>query len=261
MKQVAWFLVVVFSVTWAFCLLLRGPAANGDLTLFLAWLLPTVWSPTVAALLLAWASGGFSGVRHELRRISCPRGSNRWLVLAVVLPMAAVGVAVFVSRAGGHQAPFVPAAAVPMMVALQLSTGAVGEELGWRGFLLPHLRRPLGTIASWWVMGILWSLWHVAGMFFPGTPLQIAPPLLFLALVAFFGVFLAFLFEQTGGSVLPTMLAHLSFNVTLGFGGAPPSSLAFWWTMVSIFGLTALIVTLLHVKAAVEVHQPVAAIR
>ena len=149
----------------------------------------------------------------------------------------------------------------PEMVALQLSTGAVGEELGWRGFLLPHLRRPLGTIASWWVMGILWSLWHVAGMFFPGTPLQIAPPLLFLALVAFFGVFLAFLFEQTGGSVLPTMLAHLSFNVTLGFGGAPPSSLAFWWTMVSIFGLTALIVTLLHVKAAVEVHQPVAAIR
>jgi len=257
MVYVLWFLTVVFSVTWGLCLLLRGPAATGGLTMMFAWLLPTVWSPTVAALLLTWWSERAAGVRRELRRVGYSRGSGPWLVLAVLVPGAVVGGAVFAARAAGTAAPFTPAAAVPMMVVLQLATGAVGEELGWRGFLLPRLRSTLGTIASWWVMAILWSLWHVAGIFFPGTPLQVVPPLFFLPTIVFFGVFLAFLFERTGGSVLPTILAHLSLNVALGLRGATFASRPFWWTMVSIFGLVALIVTVAGPKRRVELSQPV----
>src|SRR5262245_33082804 len=252
MVFVAWFLTIVFSVTWVLCLLLRGPASNGDLRMILAWLLPTVWSPTIAALLLTWRSEGFTGVRRELRRLGYSRGSGPWLVLAVLLPAAAVAGAGFVARASGAAARFIPAAVAPMMVVLQLVTGAVGEELGWRGFLLPRLRSSFGMVASWWVMAIFWGLWHVAGIFFPGTPLQIAPPFLFLLAVVFFGVFLAFLFERTAGSVLPTILAHLSLNITLGIRGASPSSRAFWWTMVSLLGLVALVVTMIRVKPRVE---------
>lgn len=255
MVYVVWFLTAVFSVTWGLCLLLRGPAAGGHLAMMLAWLLPTVWSPTVAALLLTWWSSGATGVRREFRRVGYSRGSSRWLALAVLLPVATVAGAVFVARATGTSAPFTPAAAIPMMVVLQLATGAVGEELGWRGFLLPRLQSALGTIASWWVMAILWSLWHVAGIFFPGTPLQTAPPLLFLLTIVFFGVFLAFLFEQTSGSVLPTILAHLSLNVTLALGGASFASRAFWWTMVSLSGFVALIVTV-NGKRRVEARHP-----
>ena len=44
---------------------------------------------------------------------------------------------------------------------MQVITGAVGEELGWRGFLLPRLGERMGAAAAAWVMGILWRLWHV----------------------------------------------------------------------------------------------------
>jgi hypothetical protein len=101
-------------------------------------------------------------------------------------------------------------------------------------------------------MALLWSLWHVAGIFFPGTPLQVAPIALFLTTVVLMGVFLAFVFDRTSGSVLPSMIAHLCLNVTLGLGGAPPSSLALWWTMVSMLGVAALIATFVWAKAAAQ---------
>jgi membrane protease YdiL (CAAX protease family) len=258
MKYVAWFLTIVFGVTWGLCLLLRVRAASGDLAIMLAWLLPTVWSPTAAALLLTGLSEGSTGVRRELRRVIYRRGYGRWLAIAAVVPLATVLSAVLVSRATGDAAPFARVSRLPMMIVLQLVTGAAGEELGWRGFLLPHLQRRFGIIPSAWAMALLWSLWHVAGMLFPGTPLQIAPPALFLATVFFMGVFLAFLFERTSGSVAPTMIAHLSLNVTLGLGGAPPSSLAFWWTMVSMLGFGALIVTFVWAKGPVQTPEVVA---
>ena len=130
-SRVVWFLASVFSVTWALCLVLRGPAANGNLLMMLAWLLPTVWSPTVAALLLAWRSEGSTGIRRELRRVSYRRGSGRWLALAAAVPIATVLTAVLVSRAAGHAAPFARASDLPFIVGLELVAGPVGEELGW----------------------------------------------------------------------------------------------------------------------------------
>jgi membrane protease YdiL (CAAX protease family) len=42
---------------------------------------------------------------------------------------------------------------------------------------------------------------------------------LVLPAVACFGVFMAFVFNRAGGSVLITMAAHLSLNVFSGIGG------------------------------------------
>ena len=255
MKPVMWFLAAVFSVTWTLCLALRGAAANGDLTIMLAWLLPTVWSSTAAALLLTWHSEGAAGIRRELRRVTYPRGGGRWLALAAAVPAMTVVAAVQVSRAAGYAAPFISARELPFVVGLELVAGPVAEELGWRGFLFPQLRRQLGAIAGAWAMALLWSLWHVAGIFFPGTPLQVAPIALFLTTVVLMGVFLAFVVDRTSGSILPAILAHLSLNVMLGLGGAPPSSLALWWTMVSVLAVAALTATWVWAKAGMRTAE------
>jgi hypothetical protein len=50
---------------------------------------------------------------------------------------------------------------------------ALGEELGWRGFLLPRLM-PLGKARAYLLLGAIWGLWHapliVAGLNYPGHP-------------------------------------------------------------------------------------------
>jgi hypothetical protein len=75
-------------------------------------------------------------------------------------------------------------------------------------------------------------------------PHQIMPPLSTLLFVTLFGVFLAFVFNRAGESVLATILAHLSLNIASGFGGVQLSSIVFWRTLVAIFGALALLIVL-----------------
>jgi hypothetical protein len=46
---------------------------------------------------------------------------------------------------------------------------------------------------------------------------------------------MAALFYATSGSVIPTILAHLFWNITLGLGGVQLSSAIFWWTLAGMF--------------------------
>jgi membrane protease YdiL (CAAX protease family) len=77
--------------------------------------------------------------------------------MAGVVPIAALALATFVARATGGAAPWTPASAIPVMIGAQVITGAVGEELGWRGYLLPRIRLHLGALGAAWTMAVLWG--------------------------------------------------------------------------------------------------------
>ena len=52
---------------------------------------------------------------------------------------------------------------------------AIGEEIGWRGFMLPALRQRIGVMGALAVVSIFWCLWHfpllIFGGYMEGTPL------------------------------------------------------------------------------------------
>ena len=75
--------------------------------------------------------------------------------------------------------------------------------------------------------------------FTPGMPHQLMPMLPSLLSIALFGVFLAFVFNRAGQSVLRTIAAHLSLNVMLGIGGMRFSSASHWWALAGVFGAVA----------------------
>jgi membrane protease YdiL (CAAX protease family) len=244
MREVFWFLLILSCtmLTWFF----GGRAAPTDgLWPFLAWFLPGVWAPTVIALVVVASAKGPAGAAREVRaRLSYKPGAARWLLLAAAMPVCTVAGAVFAARAAGDAAAFIPSRGIAQMVGLQIITGAIGEELGWRGFLLPRLRKQFGALAAAWVMGILWSLWHLPAFFTSGLPHQVMPMLLVLPFITFFGVFMAFVFNRAGESVLATMAAHLSLNIMTGVGGAEFSSRVFWGVLMGVFGLIAVPVTI-----------------
>jgi uncharacterized protein len=53
-------------------------------------------------------------------------------------------------------------------------SSALGEELGWRGFLVPELSKTASFTATSLISGIVWSLWHypilIYGDYNAGTP-------------------------------------------------------------------------------------------
>jgi membrane protease YdiL (CAAX protease family) len=67
----------------------------------------------------------------------------------------------------------------------------LGEEIGWRGFLLPKLL-PLGKPKAYLLLGVIWGLWHLPlitiGFTYPGQP--VLGVLAFMALTTAFGIYL-----------------------------------------------------------------------
>ncbi|MBV9357629.1 MAG: CPBP family intramembrane metalloprotease [Chloroflexi bacterium] len=93
----------------------------------------------------------------------------------------------------------------------------IGEELGWRGWLLPSLR-PLGTWTALVISGAIWGLWH-APIILLGYNFD-QPNLLGVAMMTGATILLGTLvgwLRLRSASVWPCVFAHGAVNATGGF--------------------------------------------
>ena len=120
---------------------------------------------------------------------------------------------------------------------------AVGEELGWRGFLLPKLL-PLGQWKAILISGVIWGVWHapviVQGHNYPGYP--ILGIFMMIVLTILLGTILSWLYLETL-SPWASALAHGAFNAAAGlplFFLKPGFNLAFGGTLATFPGWLAM---------------------
>lgn len=94
---------------------------------------------------------------------------------------------------------------------------ALGEELGWRGWLLPKLM-PLGAVPAILISGVIWGLWHapliLLGYNYPTAPGWLGVLSMCGMCIVVGGVF-GWL-RICSGSVWPAALAHGAFNAAAG---------------------------------------------
>src|SRR5215207_7866109 len=97
-------------------------------------------------------------------------------------------------------------------------TFSLGEELGWRGYLLPQLLS-VGRTRALVLVGLIWAAWHMPLIFLTplyhsgGNRLIVLP--LFVATIVAGSFFFGYLRIWTG-SVWPASIAHSSHNVAWG---------------------------------------------
>ena len=93
-------------------------------------------------------------------------------------------------------------------------TLSLGEELGWRGYLLPQLLS-LGRVRALVLVGLVWAAWHMPLIFLTplyhasGNRLIVVP--LFVGTIVAASFFFGYLRLWTG-SVWPASLAHTAHN-------------------------------------------------
>jgi membrane protease YdiL (CAAX protease family) len=95
--------------------------------------------------------------------------------------------------------------------------GALGEEIGWSGFLSPRLAQRYGFTRAAFITAAVWAIWHFPILFFSDYFDSAPPPVWFwmpcfvIELVGL-SVIILWLRLRTG-SVWPGALVHASFNL------------------------------------------------
>jgi uncharacterized protein len=90
---------------------------------------------------------------------------------------------------------------------------SLGEEIGWRGFLLPNLE-PLGRIKAMVISGMIWALWHTPMILILGFAYgdQMWPGvLLHFTMVSGLGIWMAYIWLKTRSTILAAFM-HATFN-------------------------------------------------
>src|SRR5688500_9214675 len=153
--QVAVFVVLVFALPWIVAPWLpQQPQSSWELILSY---LPGVWAPTVVAVVMIAATRGLRDLGRELsERFRIGSAKTIWFLAAAAGPALATVAGLLVARAAGDGQSFIPASAFATVVLNATTTGAVGEELGWRGFVLSRLGELMSQRAAAIVMATLW---------------------------------------------------------------------------------------------------------
>lgn len=193
---------------------------------------------SIAGVVLIAVTAGRTGLRRLWERLTRWRISWRWYA-AALLPLALYGVATVVSGttnsfnfSGKTLYTILFSAQAGLLVSLFLR-GALGEELGLRGFALPRLQEQMSPFRASLVIGIFWAAWHL--------PVLLGRNV--LSIVAFvllsFGLSFVFtwLFNGSGGSLIPGLLFHATQNWEEGFETLFPGLVGTEWELVSTLAL------------------------
>jgi len=208
-------------------LILRGGGMNGPNAAML--ILVLMWAPAVSAILTKLiATRSLKGLGWWPKRFS-PLGTA-WLAPVIYgglpfLVAGLVGAGTFTTEAwsklavqfGFEASPWIGLALFAGLGTLQSLISATGEEIGWRGLLLPRLSERLGLLPAALLIGLIWGVWHLpadfVGQYAAGGNRALSGAV-FLATVVGIGFVISWMRLSTG-SVWPAVVLHGVWNAVI----------------------------------------------
>ena len=139
---------------------------------------------SIGGLVAAYVAQGKTGLVALLSRTIRFRVPAAWWLLTLLIPFSYVSLAfllggqVVQSTGPLDLGKFWGIFSVPALAAFL--TGPIGEELGWRGFLVPELFKKHSLLVSSVMTGVLWGLWHYP-LYYDGIFASLNIALLFIA--------------------------------------------------------------------------------
>jgi membrane protease YdiL (CAAX protease family) len=212
-------------------------------------------APSLAALVVTAVARRAETGRQLISPLLRWQVDGAALAIALLLAMAAAVASVAL------QAIFIgplrwPDPALLTMALIWPLVAALGEELGWRGVLLPRLDERFGLLPAAFIIGIIWGLWHLpadytalkgyGGWFLMAFLLN--GPIILTA----HSIIMAWLWRRTSGSLLTAVLYHATITAsaiaapTAGSDGLPGVLAAA--SLAAVLWMAAILLLLLRWK-------------
>ena len=256
-RQLVIYTILAYALSWVIWLpgVLRVGSGGALEDLGLLLLLGTL-GPSFAAIIVTALNGGWAAVRELLAKMLRWRVGWKPYIFLFVTPLVfLLGLLGLGLRPVAGVLPFLALQVVVLMpvnavFTSLLEAGPLGEELGWRGFMLPRLLESFGDLRSSLILGLIWAFWHLPFFIFIGWRSGISVltfTLLYPLTIIAFSFAMTKLYHWTKGSVLIAILMHGAVNFTTAqlidpeaFVLSSRSSLGVYVTMVGAFVLLAL---------------------
>jgi len=212
-KEVIAFLILAFGLSSIFYYLIANATTHSDLLLFTMLLM---WCPATAAIITRWH------YQKNLKGFGLGWGETKWQLAGIFLPIL-LGLVMFgyvwltmgsfnaENAANMLSLSFLPAFLSALVFNL---FAAFGEELGWRGLLVPEMSKFMSFTKLGLLSAAIWTVWHfpliLFGTYHGTGPLWFSL-LVFTPQVIAMGFFLAWL-RLKSGSVWVAVFFHGVWN-------------------------------------------------
>lgn len=224
-KKVIIYSSIAFFITWTIAFGIYGLFRNetideSQLNLFHSL---AAIGPTMAAIITTHSFYGKQGMLDLLSKLKFPLPKNRTTFLIIsplvffiiglfifkIVTSNSYDFGAFVKLNWGTNSAFI-------IWLLPLLTYAIFEEIGWRGFLLPHLQSHYTAWKSTIILTAIWALWHLP-FFFYRFDFSLG-----ISIGFFFGIFvgsiiLTSIYNSSNGFLLPVMTFHFLNNICSAF--------------------------------------------
>ena len=216
--QMTTFVIVTYSVSWL--LFFIGHQAN-----LLPVILLGIWAPTLTSIALNRYYFGAAGLKALFARFK--RTNVKWYywVLLLFLPAAIhyTGHALWQLYYYGELSSIVTppqywlSAIIPSFI-----IAGFGEELGWRGFMLPRLQCVFSPVKATLILAAVHMLWHLP-TYWLGEGMHNVPLIFILAFLFPWTILFVWLYNKSGGSLIFAVSFHAISNASLSIVRFMPS--------------------------------------
>jgi membrane protease YdiL (CAAX protease family) len=198
------------------------------------------FGPSLSGLLCTWLIYGREGMQALGARLRNWQVGRWWLALLIIPGVTAL-TPLLRWLAGYDVDTSAMLALIGPGLGLGLTAGLM-EEIGWRGFLLPHLLKRYSPLVSTLLLGIvIWGgLWHgYADYFGLGDKGPAFWPLMLLlgpALLTAWSLIITRVYQRTQGSLLISILMHASLSSSALIFGQTYAAIGeeIAWTAISV---------------------------
>lgn len=214
--EVIVYLITTFLFTWIF-----WGIAFTSTSLSLNGLFRIVGSfmPSIMSIIFTGYYHGVNGIKKLLKKLTIWRINPFFYAFAFLYTAMSIYIPSFICSIIGvnykiHINNYVSGFQLtsPLMIlicffAAMIFGGPVGEELGWRGFVLPKLQKKVNPLISSIILGTIWASWHIPMFYFHVTGYDISF-ISYLLETIWLTTLFTWLYNNTKGSLLIIILYH-----------------------------------------------------
>ena len=117
-----------------------------------------------------------------------------------------------------------PLQILPMILYFMIFQGPLGEEIGWRAYLLPQLLKKYKFMNASIIVGSLWACWHLPKFMMPGSTQYLLTDaygfvvgfIAYLFYTVILSIMISHLYIKSGGSLFVALIFHAMANFSHG---------------------------------------------